>query len=155
MFVTLSGISIEVKALQSSNALSPMYVTLSGISIEAKLLQSENAYPPMLVTLSGSSIEVKALQFSNADHPMHVTVDGMIVLLQPNNNVFVEVSIKALQLFLLSKWLFVLSTTIEVKPLQPEKALSPILFTLFGISIEVKPLQPEYSQIGIYQQLTL
>jgi hypothetical protein len=31
---------------------------------------------------------------------------------------------------------------IEVKPLQPEKALLPILVTETGMIIEVKPLQP-------------
>ena len=32
---------------------------------------------------------------------------------------------------------------IEVKPLQPRKAPSPMLVTLSGMVIEVKPLQPE------------
>ncbi len=31
----------------------------------------------------------------------------------------------------------------EVKPLQPRKALYPMLVTLLGIVTEVKPLQPE------------
>ena len=30
----------------------------------------------------------------------------------------------------------------EVKPLQPEKALSPMLVTLSGMMTEVKPLHP-------------
>ena len=30
----------------------------------------------------------------------------------------------------------------DVKPVHPEKARSPMLVTLFGISIEVKPVQP-------------
>jgi hypothetical protein len=32
---------------------------------------------------------------------------------------------------------------IEVKPVQPENALKPILVTLLGMVIEVKPVQPE------------
>ena len=32
--------------------------------------------------------------------------------------------------------------SIEVSPVQPEKASQPMLVTLFGISIEVSPVQP-------------
>ena len=35
------------------------------------------------------------------------------------------------------------STMMVFSPLQPEKAPSPMLVTLFGIIIEVRPLQPE------------
>ena len=31
---------------------------------------------------------------------------------------------------------------IEIKPLQPENAFSPILVTLSGIVMDVKPVQP-------------
>ena len=40
MLVTLPGIVISVKRLQYPNAKSPMLVTLSGISMLVKLLQS-------------------------------------------------------------------------------------------------------------------
>ena len=56
MLVTLSGIVIEVKPVQSKNAESPMLVTLSGIVIEVKLVQPRNAESPMLVTLSGIEV---------------------------------------------------------------------------------------------------
>ena len=38
---------------------------------------------------------------------------------------------------------------IDVKPLQPEKADSPILVTEFGIVIDVKPLQSEKADFSI------
>ena len=39
--------------------------------------------------------------------------------------------------------------SIEVKPLQPEKADSPMLVTLEGISMEVKPLHPVNAEFPI------
>jgi hypothetical protein len=39
MLVTLDGISMEVKPLQSQNAALPMLVTLEGITTEVKQLQ--------------------------------------------------------------------------------------------------------------------
>ena len=88
----------------------------------------------------------------------------MIVLSQPSINVFVEVSMMALQLFLESYTVLPFSTTIELKfepptvpsiyvtlagivmevrPLQPQKAPPPMLVTLFGIVMEVRLEQPE------------
>ena len=54
MEITESGISIEVKLLQYSNALSPIEVTVTGITTEVKLLQRLNApyeiLSPVIVT---------------------------------------------------------------------------------------------------------
>ena len=72
---------------------------------------------------------------------MLVTLLGIIVVLHPECSVFVAVSIIALQLFRESYTGFPSSTTIEVKPEQPLKALSPMLVTLLGIVTEVKPEQ--------------
>ena len=47
----LSGIVIEVRLEQLSNAYSSIEVTLSGILIEVRLEQSLNALSPILVTL--------------------------------------------------------------------------------------------------------
>ena len=41
----------------------------------------------------------------------------------------------------------------EVKPLQEEKASSPIFVTLLGIVIELKPLHPEYLQPIVCQRI--
>ena len=43
-----------------------MLVTLSGIVIDVKRLQSEKAYHPMLVTLSGMVTDVKPLHLQKA-----------------------------------------------------------------------------------------
>ena len=77
---------------------------------------------------------------------MHVTLPsvGMILLWQPKINVFVAVSIK--QLSTLWYFSFLLSTTIFIKPLQPENADLPMLVTESGIVILVKPLQPENAE---------
>jgi len=63
------------------------------------------------------------------------------VFLHPNINVFVAVSIIALQLSLLSYLGFKESTTILVKLEQLLKAESPIVVTLSGIVILVKFIQ--------------
>ena len=94
---------------------------------------------------------------------MLVTEFGIIVFTQPDINSFVDVLIMALQSFRESYAGLPFSTimddspegnglvpilvtefgiTIEVKPLQLEKAIEPMLVTEFGISIEVKPLHP-------------
>ena len=73
---------------------------------------------------------------------MEVTELGMVVLLlQPETNVLVAVSIIALQLPLLSYTGLSESTEI-VSPLQSPKAPSPMEVTELGIMIEVSPLQP-------------
>ena len=74
---------------------------------------------------------------------MLVILSGITVFLQPVINVFVDVSIIALQLFRESYTVFPDSTTIDVKPLQKAKAASPMLVTLLGIVMLVKPLQLE------------
>ena len=73
----------------------------------------------------------------------------MVVFLQPASKVFVAVSIIALQLSLESYLELPLSITIDSKPLQPEKAKSPIEVTELGISIDVKPLQLLKHSAGI------
>lgn len=41
----------------------------------------------------------------------------------------------------------------DVSPVQPEKAISPMLVTELGIVMEVSPVQPAYLQVILYQQL--
>ena len=62
MLVTLLGIVIEVRPLQSQKAFAPIDVTLFGIVTEVRLLQSEKASSPIDVTLSGIVKEVRLLQ---------------------------------------------------------------------------------------------
>ena len=101
-----------------------------------------NAYPPTLVTLLGIVIEVNFVQPENALLPMLVTLLGITVVLQPAISVLVAVSIMQFAPFPELYFVFPSATTIEVKPVQPENALLPMLVTLLGIVIEVKPVQP-------------
>src|SRR5574344_2927876 len=72
---------------------------------------------------------------------MLFTPSGIIVVLEPNSNLFVFVSIIALQLFLLSYTLLPSYTAIDERFLQPLNAELPMLVTLSGIEIEVSPTQ--------------
>ena len=118
-----------------------MDVTLSGIVKEVKSVQPEKAAYPIDVTFGGIVIEVSPLQLSKAYSPTIFTLLGIIVLLQPCVRILEEVSIIALQLFLESYFKFSLSTFIEVRELQPEKAECPMDVTFWGIVMEVSPVQ--------------
>ena len=87
------------------------------------------------------STDVKPLQPENAPLPITVTDSGIIVFLHPAISLFVDFSIIALHPFLESYTGFPGSTSILVKPLQPENADPKILVTDAGISTDVKPLQ--------------
>ena len=108
----------EVKLLQPANAL-PMLVTLLGMVMEVRSVQPANALLYMDVTLLGMMMEVRPVQPKKATKPMDVTPSGIIVFMQPLINVFVAVSIMALQLFLESYVVLLLSTIMDVRPLQP------------------------------------
>ena len=84
---------------------------------------------------------VKPLQPSNAQSPISVTELGIIVFLHPLINLFVAVSIMALQFSRESYTELPLSTFILVKPLQLPNALLPIEVTELGMVMLVKPLQ--------------
>ena len=115
-------------------------MTELGITTEVKPLQQEKALLPIEVTELGITTEVKPLQPEKASSPISVTELGIIVFLQPLSNLFVAVSIKALQLSLESYTVFPLSTVMLSKPLQQKKAFSPIEVTELGITTDVKPL---------------
>ena len=63
-----------------------------------RLLQLLKAYVPISVTELGMSIETRSLHPINDSAPIDVTVLGIIVFLHPLINLFVAVSIIALQL---------------------------------------------------------
>ena len=103
MFVTLSGIVINVSPEQPENAEGPMRVTPSGIANEPAVVegtnhrivpdelkmgavspvQPENAEIPMLVTLYGIVIDVSLEQSKNAHEPMLVTLSGTVIDVNP------------------------------------------------------------------------
>ena len=78
-------------------------------------------------------MSVRSVQNSNAQIPILVTVLGIIVVLQPVNNLLEEVSMMALQLFLLSYIVFALDTVIVFKLEQLLKANNPRLVTDAGM----------------------
>ena len=75
-----------------------MLVTLSGMVIDVKPVQSQKAPYPMLVTLSGMVIEISPLQTAKAHSPMLVTLpsSGNTLALHPATNVLLSVSIMQL-----------------------------------------------------------
>ena len=83
---------------------------------------------------------VKPLQPLNAPMPIEVTELGIIVFLHPLINVFVAVSIMALQFSRESYTELPLSTFMLVKPLQPLNAPSPIEVTELPMVTLVKPV---------------
>lgn len=85
---------------------------------------------------------------------MAVTELGIVVLLRPPTNLFVDVSIIALQLSRESYLTLFLSTTTEESPEQPMKVLSPMEVAEFGITTEVSPEQPEKALLGIIVTLS-
>jgi len=105
--------------------------------------------------------EVSPEQRKKAYSLMAVTELGMIVLLQPTINLFVDVSIIALQLSRESYVPLFLSTVTEVRLEQPEKALSPIEVTELGMVTEVsleqssKACSPmEVTELGIITEVS-
>ena len=145
----------DVKPLQPEKAPLLIDVTLSGMVTDVKPLQPEKAPLLIDVTLFGMVTEVSPLQYSKADSPMDVTLLGIIVFEHPFIKVLVAVSIMALQLSRESYFGLPLSTLIDVKPLQPKKALSPMDVTLLGMVRDVRPLQPEYLQLIVYQYISI
>ena len=97
-----------------------------------KPLQPQNAPLPIEVTELGMVTLVKPMQKKNASSPIEVTELGIIVFLHPLINVFVAVSIMALQFSRESYTELALSTFMLVKPLQPRNA-SPISVTELGM----------------------
>ena len=96
---------------------------------------------------------VRFEQYSKAESPILITLSGTIVFLQPATNILVDVFIIALQLFLESYTLLSASTIIDPSSEQLEKAESPILVTLLGISMLVSPEQPQKTPSSIHVTL--
>lgn len=79
MVVTLSGIVILVRPVQSKNALVSIMITLFGIVMLIRLWQPAKAPCPMLVTLLLSVALVRLSQPTNALSPMvclHVSLEN-------------------------------------------------------------------------------
>ena len=121
--------------------------------MEVRFLQLQNALLPMLTTPSGIIKEVRLLP-EKALSPIHITLLGITVALQPSIKVLVLVSIMALQPSRESYIALPSSTTMEIRLLQPKKALPSILVTLWGIMMEVRLLQLLKADFPIFVTLS-
>ena len=92
-------------------------------------------------------MEVRLVHSEKAWFSMVVTELGITVFLHPTINLFVFVSMIALQLLRESYIGFPFSTLMEVKPLQPMKAVETIFVTVLGIISEVRPVQKEKEEL--------
>ena len=95
----------------------------------------------MLVTEFGMVTLVRPEQPQNAELPMLVTEFGITVFIHPEINVFVFVSIIALQLSRESYFGFPESTSIVVRLEQSENAEPPMMVTELGMVTLVRPEQ--------------
>ena len=122
----------EIKPVQSSNAPSPILITASGMVTDVKPVQPKKAYSPIPITDSGMVIEVSLLI------PWQRPA-GICSTLSPKINDSMLLAAFRKGELSISRAFHVT----EVKPVQPEKALQPILVTDLGMVTEVKPVQPE------------
>ena len=79
--VTLFGMVIEVNAVPPT-AYIPIDVTLLGILIDAKEVQSPNELSPIDVMVSGNITFLKEVQPLNALWPIEVTPSGILIELK-------------------------------------------------------------------------
>lgn len=77
----------------------------------------------MVVTLFGIVMSVSPAQSANANAPILLTPSGITVVLHPEISEFDALTIMALQLLRLSYTVLPLSTTIELRFMQPENGL--------------------------------
>lgn len=117
--VTELGMIIEDRSEQPSKAHLPIDVIEFGMTIEANPVQPPKAYSPIDETELGMIAEVSPVCPLKAQESIATTEFGIIVLLQPAINLFVAVSIIALQLPRESYALLSGSTSILFNPLQP------------------------------------
>ena len=132
MYFTLEGITVFLQpAINAFSEVSIIALQLSRESytvfpsstmIDIKLLQPWKTRLPIDVTLEGIVTDVKPLQPKKADLPIDVTLEGIIVFWHPVINVLSEVLTIALQLLRESYTVLPSSITIDVKPLQCQKA---------------------------------
>ena len=104
---------------QLKKAYLPIEVTELPMVTEVRPEQPAKAPSPIEVTELGMVTEVSPEQPEKARSPIEVTELGMVVFLQPTINVFVDVSIMALQLLRELYVPLLLSTVTEGSPEQP------------------------------------
>ena len=93
MFVTLSGIVIEVRPEQLKKALPPMLVTLSGITlllhpmkrvfVVVFIIALQLSLLSYTELFASTEIDVRPEQPEKAEDPMLVTLSGIVMELRP------------------------------------------------------------------------
>lgn len=101
---------------QRKKAFSPIAVTELGIVMDSSLEHPKKAHSPIVVTNSGIVMDIREQQPKNASSPIVVMVLGMMVRQQPAINLFVFVSMIALQSSLASYFLLFGATVRLVSP---------------------------------------
>ena len=136
-----------------------MLTTLDGISIFFSDIQPLNAELPMLTTLDGISIFFSDVQPLNADSPISFILPSKFTVsryLQPENHPLPTLSMLCGNVMLANAVLLNAYSPISVNdcgkiisfsPMQPEKALSPILVTLLSFT-SVSALQLSKTEFG-------
>lgn len=141
--VTSFGIVMDFRLKQRKKAFSPIAVTELGIVMDSSLEHPKKAHSPIVVTNSGIVMDIREQQPKNASSPIVVMVLGMMVRQQPAINLFVFVSMIALQSSLASYFLLFGATVRLVSPEHLEKTPLPIVVTESGIVTDVSPEHPE------------
>ena len=135
---------ISVSLEQPENELFPIDVTLPGIAIDDKELQSQNALSPMIFTPSESVIDDNLEHSKNALFPIVVTPSGIVKFpcfplgYVSNISPSFEYRVPFIELYAL---LFE-SILISVSDEQSANAPSPIAVILSGIVIDDNSEQP-------------
>jgi len=145
--VSMVFVSVSMMALQLSRE---SYVLFpSDTSMLVRPMQPSKEPLPIFVTDLGMTMLVRLTKFTKALLPISVTESGIIVLAQPAINLFVSVSMMALQLLRESYVLFPSDTIILVRLEQPVKAQEPIFVTRSGMTMLFKSVQPLKASIPI------
>ena len=153
MLVTLLGISMLVKLLQSSNAHSPMLVTLCPFIVSGIITSVDvPLYPAIVIT--PSFVNPHSTPFSVTPHSVQFHTTGLSLSFHRLSHPLGSLSatqyiVKLLQLENADSPMLVtlLGITMLVKLLQPLNAYLPMLVTLSGISMFVKLLQPKNAEL--------
>ena len=77
MLVTLLGMKIEDRLLQSEKVLFSILLTPGGKIASVRPLAKKDDLP-ILVTLSGTVTDTRLVQLANAESPILVTLEGIV-----------------------------------------------------------------------------
>ena len=121
--------------------------------IDFKSGHEQKALKPILETYCGIVNAVIPSHLSKAWSPILVTLSGIMAFLHPAINLFVEVSIIALQLLRLSYFRLFASTVIDMRLGQWRKMKFPMLVTLCGMSIVLRLMQSQKASLPMVVML--